>query len=197
VAQKPECDRAQPALLCAAGISDDDPTGIELLLKRKVTVDSRDALGRTALMVAALQGHTAIAATLLDAGAQVALADARGTTALMEATRSGSDEVLRLIAEHDSALDAVDASGRSALIIACQSRQACEASVRHLLLAGASRDLAASDGRRAVDFAAAAGRWNIVALLDPDYPLPGEPGRSGPSRRRPAVADASSRRAAF
>ena len=169
---KPECDRAQPALLCAAGISDDDPTGIELLLKRKVTVDSRDALGRTALMVAALQGHTAIAATLLDAGAQVALADARGTTALMEATRSGSDEVLRLIAEHDSALDAVDASGRSALIIACQSRQACEASVRHLLLAGASRDLAASDGRRAVDFAAAAGRWNIVALLDPDYPLP-------------------------
>ena len=80
---KPECDRAQPALLCAAGISDDDPTGIELLLKRKVAVDSRDALGRTALMVAALQGHAAIAATLLDAGAQVGLADSRGTTALM------------------------------------------------------------------------------------------------------------------
>jgi ankyrin repeat protein len=169
---KPECDRAQPALLCAAGISDDDPTGIELLLKRKTSVDSRDSLGRTALMVAALQGHTGIAATLLDAGAQVGLADTRGTTALMEATRSGSEEVLRLIAERDSALDVVDASGRSALIIACQSRQACEASVRHLLLVGASRDLAASDGRRAVDFAAAAGRWNIVALLDPEYPLP-------------------------
>jgi len=169
---KPECDRAQPALLCAAGISDDDPAGVELLLKRKVNVDARDTLGRTALMVAALQGHSAIAATLLDAGAQAGLADSRGTTALMEAARSGSEEVLRLIADHDSALDVVDASGRSALIIACQSRQACEGSVRHLLLAGASRELAASDGRRAVDFAAAAGRWNIVALLDPEYPLP-------------------------
>ena len=30
----------------------------------------------------------------------------------------------------------------------------------------------ASDGKRAVDFAAAAGRWNIVALLDPDYSVP-------------------------
>jgi ankyrin repeat protein len=169
---KCECDRAQPALLCAAGVSDDDPAGIELLIKRKANVDSRDSLGRTALMVAALQGHAGIVATLLDAGAQVGLADSRGTTALMEATRSGSEDVLRLIAEHDPALDVVDASGRSALIIACQSRQACEATVRHLLLAGASRDLAAADGRRAVDFAAAAGRWNIVALLDPEYPLP-------------------------
>lgn len=169
---KPDCDRAQPALLCAAGISDDDPTGVELLLKRKVKVDSRDSLGRTALMIAALQGHVGIAAALLDAGAHVGLADSRGTTALMEATRSGSEEVLQLVAEHDPAPDVLDASGRSALMIACQSRQACEGTVRHLLLAGASRDLTAADGRRAVDFAAAAGRWNIVALLDPDYPLP-------------------------
>jgi hypothetical protein len=169
---KSECDRAQPAILCAAGVSDDDAAGIELLLKRKANVDARDSLGRTALMVAALQGHAGIVATLLDAGAKVGLADSRGTTALMEATRSGSEDVLRLIAEHDPELDVVDASGRSALIIACQSRQGCEATVRHLLLAGASRDLTAADGRRAVDFAAAAGRWNIVALLDPEYPLP-------------------------
>src|SRR5512146_2436621 len=169
---KPECERAQPALLCAAGIADDDAHGVELLLKRKVKVDARDSLGRTALMVAALQGHVGIAAALLDAGAQVGLADSRGTTALMEATRSGSEALLKLIADHDPSPDVLDASGRSALIIACQSRQACEGSVRHLLLAGASRDLAAADGRRAVDFAAAAGRWNIVALLDPDYPLP-------------------------
>jgi ankyrin repeat protein len=169
---KSECDRAQPALLCAAGISDDDPTGVELLLKRKANVDARDALGRTALMVAALQGQAGIVAALLEAGAQAGLADSRGTTALMEATRSGSQEVLRAIMDHDPALDVVDASGRSALIIACQSRQGCEATVRHLLLAGAARDLTAADGRRAVDFAAAAGRWNIVALLDPEYPLP-------------------------
>ena len=169
---KPDCDRAQPALLCAAGISDDDPYGVELLLKRKVKVDSHDSLGRTALMIAGLQGHAAIVAALLDAGAQAGLADSRGTTALMEAARSGSEAALKLIADHGPALDALDASGRSALIIACQSRQACEGTVRHLLLTGASRDLTAADGRRAVDFAAAAGRWNIVALIDPDYPRP-------------------------
>ena len=169
---KPECDRAQPALLCAAGISDDDPAGVDLLLKRRVNVDARDTLGRTALMVAALQGHAGIVARLLDAGAQVGLADSRGTTPLMEATRSGSEAVLKLIVAREPGLDVVDATGRSALIIACQARQACEGNVRHLLLAGAARDLAAADGRRAVDFAAAAGRWNIVALLDPEYPLP-------------------------
>lgn len=177
---KPDCERAQPALVCAAGISDDDSRGVELLLKRKVKVDTRDSLGRTALMVAALQGHAAIAAALLDAGAQVGLADSRGTTALMEATRSGSEDVLRLIAAHDRAPDVLDATGRSALMIACQSRQACEGTVRHLLLAGASTELATTDGRRAVDFAAAAGRWNIVALLDPDYPLPANMADSKP-----------------
>ena len=169
---KPEYERSQPALLCAASAPDDDPRGVAMLLKRKVNVDARDALGRTALMMAALQGHRAVSAALLAAGAKADLADSRGTTALMEATRSGVEEVVKLIAAADPARDAVDASGRTALIIACQSRHACEATVRQLLGAGVSRDLAAPDGRRAIEFAAQAGRWNIVALLDPDFPLP-------------------------
>jgi ankyrin repeat protein len=169
---KAEPERAQPAMLSAAGVADDDPAVIELLLKRKARVDVHDALGRTALMVAALQANTAIAEVLIDVGAQVGLADSRGTTALMEAARSGADEVLELLAARDSAPDAVDAMGRSALIIACQSRQSGEATIRMLLAAGAARDLLTADGKRAVDFAAAAGRWNIVALLDADFPLP-------------------------
>ena len=169
---KPEHERSQPALLCAASAPEDDPRGVALLLKRKVSLDARDPLGRTALMMAALQGHRVISAALLAAGAKADLADSRGTTALMEATRSGSEDVVKLIAAQDPARDAVDASGRTALIIACQSRHACEATVRQLLVAGVSRDIAAPDGRRAIDFAAQAGRWNIVALLDPDFPLP-------------------------
>ena len=164
--------RGQPALLGAASVADDDPTGVELLLKRKAGVDAHDALGRTALMIAALQGNAAIAKTLIDAGAQVGIADGRGTTALMEAARAGSQPVLELLAARDAALDAVDAMGRTALIIAAQSRQAGEATIRALLAAGASGDSRTADGKRAVEFAAAAGRWNIVALLDPDYPVP-------------------------
>jgi hypothetical protein len=169
---KLECERAQPALLSAAAYSDDDPTGVELLLKRKARVDAHDALGRTALMLAALQGNTATAEALIDAGAQVGIADTRGTTALMEAARSGADGVVELIAARDPALDAVDAMGRTALIIASQSRQSSETTIRLLLAVGAGRDVATADGKRAVDFAAAAGRWNIVVLLDPDYPVP-------------------------
>src|SRR5690606_29967530 len=37
---------------------------------------------------------------------------------------------------------------------------------------GIAADAAAADGRRAIDHAAAAGRWSIVSLLDPAYPLP-------------------------
>jgi hypothetical protein len=123
-------------------------------------------------MIAALHGNAAIAETLIDAGAQVGASDARGTTALMEAARSGADVVVELIAQRNPALDAVDAMGRTALIIASQSRKSGEATIRLLLQGGASPDIRTSDGKRAVDFAAAAGRWNIVALLDPDYPLP-------------------------
>ena len=169
--RKAECERAQPALLSAA-YSDDDPTGVELLLKRKAKIDAHDALGRTALMMAALHGNTATAEALIDAGAQFGIADTRGTTALMEAARSGADGVIELIAARDPALDALDAMGRTALIIASQSRQSSETTIRLLLAAGAGRDVTTGDGKRAVDFAAAAGRWNIVALLDPDYPVP-------------------------
>jgi len=181
---KMENERAQPALLSAAACNDDDPTGAELLLKRKARVDACDALGRTALMIAALHGNAAIAEVLIDAGAQVGATDTRGTTALMEAARSGADVVVELIAQRDPAPDASDAMGRTALIIASQSRKSGETTIRLLLQAGASSDIRTSDGKRAVDFAAAAGRWNIVALLDPDYPLPASVADS------PAVAPA-------
>ena len=169
---KIEIEHAQPALLAAASIADDDTQGIKQLLRRKARVDACGTLGRTALMTAALHGHAAIAQTLIEAGARIDLADAHGATALMEAARSGAPTVLGVLAAHRPAPDLVDAIGRSALVIASQSTQASEEIVCRLLALGASRELTSADGRRAVDFAAAGGRWNIVALLDPQYPRP-------------------------
>jgi ankyrin repeat protein len=169
---KAEVAHAQPALLAAASIADDDVQGVKLLLKRKARVDARDSLGRTALMTAALHGHAAIVKALLDAGAAVNASDTHGTTALMEAARADATEVLDELAASKPAADLVDHAGRSALMIASQSTRASEETVRRLLALGAARSLAVADGRRAVDFAAAGGRWNIVALLDPDYPRP-------------------------
>jgi uncharacterized protein len=169
---KTDTDHGQPAIISAASVDDDDPQGIKLLLKRKARVDAQGPLKRTALMTAAMNSNAFVAQLLLDAGAQIDLADAHGVTALMEAARAGSADVLDVFASRKPSLDLVDSAGRSALIIACQSIKASEDIVRRLLDMDASRDVAVTDGRRAVDFAASAGRWSIVALLDPSYPIP-------------------------
>ena len=169
---KVEPEHAQPPLIAAAALGEDDPHGVKLLLKRRAHANARGRLGRTALMSAALHGHAAIAGALLDAGAQIDLADSHGTTALMEAARSGAHEVLDVFAGHSFAPDLCDAHGRTALMIASQSKQGCELAVEKLLAMGASVAITSADGRRAVDYAATAGRWSIVARLDPQYQLP-------------------------
>jgi len=169
---KPELPRTQPSLLLAAGVGDDDPVGVKSLIKHRASANARGAMERTALMTAALAGHARIAEALLAGGADPDLADHRGTTALMEAARSGSVALIHALGKRKSDPNLVDASGRSALIVACQSRNANEETVRALLSLGADRAHVAADGKRALDHAAAAGRWHIVALLDPAYPLP-------------------------
>lgn len=167
-----EVEHAQPALTAAAAIADDDITGVKLLLKQKARVDAPGPLGRTALMAAALSGHAGIVRCLLDAGASVDLADSHATTALMEAARAGAAEVVALLAARKPDPNKVDHLGRSALVIACQSRQTSPAVVRALLALGIDRQRACTDGRRALDHAIAGGRWDLVALIDPDYALP-------------------------
>lgn len=167
-----EVEHAQPALLAAAGVPDDDVTGVKLLLRQRARVDAQGPLGRTALMAAALAGHAAIARALLDAGADADHIDSHGATALMEAARAGAAAVIALLAARKPDPNRVDQLGRSALVIACQSRQAKVDSVRGLLALGVDKTLACRDGRRAIDHAVAAGRWDLVAVIDPGYPLP-------------------------
>ncbi len=167
-----EVEHAQPAIQLAAGVAEDDAEGVRLLLRRKARVDAPGRFDRSALMTAALAGHARIAEALLAGGARVDLVDQHGTTALMEAARSGAVAVIHALGKRKADPDRVDATGRSALIIACTSRLASEETVRALLALGADRSLAGGDGKRALDHAAGSGRWHIVALLDPAYPLP-------------------------
>ena len=169
---KPDLEAAQPALIHAAGIAEDDPFGIRLLLRQRAAVNAGNALGRTALMTAALAGHSRIMEALLGSGADTDLADSRGTTALMEAARSGAVAAIHALGKRKPQMDRVDQNGRTALMVACQSRHSGEDAVRALLALGADRAMAGADGKRAVDHAASAGRWHIVALIDSAYPLP-------------------------
>ncbi len=165
-------EHAQPALLLAAGVADDDAAGVKLLGKRKLDLDVRGRLERTALMVAALDGHAQIAEALLALGANADLCDRNGTSALMEAARAGSVPIIQALGKRKVDPNRRDSLGRTALIIACGSRTANEEVVRALLSLGADPALAANDGRRAIDHAQASGRWPIVARLDPAFTVP-------------------------
>jgi ankyrin repeat protein len=163
---------ADTALPAAAGIADDDPEGVQLLLKHKAHVNAVDALGASALAHAARENHAAIARVLLEAGANAATADRYGTTPLMEAARAGATDVVILLAEKQPDVHAADQHGRTALTLACQSPRTNAECLRALLALGADPRRKGSDGRSAIDQASAAGRWDLVALMDPDAPLP-------------------------
>lgn len=164
--------RPDVALPAAAGIADDDPEGVRILLKHKANPNTLDALGRSALLHAAREDHVDIARLLLDAGADAGSADRYGTTPLMEAARAGATEVVNLLAERHPDVHAVDQHGRSALILACQSPRVNTDCLRALLALGADPRRKGGDGRSAIDQASAAGRWDLVALLDPSAALP-------------------------
>jgi ankyrin repeat protein len=169
---KPVLAGAEPALVAAAGIADDDATGVKLLLKHRAAINAVDARQRHALLSAAAEGHEQIARALCAAGADVTLADHHGSTALMEAARAGAHTIVELLAQSQPDARARDHHGRDALTLACQSPHAHAETVRALLALGAEPKTAGSDGRSALDHATAAGRWDLVALLDPDTPLP-------------------------
>ncbi|HKT26769.1 ankyrin repeat domain-containing protein [Dyella sp.] len=162
----------EPALVAAAGIADDDVAGVKMLLKHRAAVNAVDARQRSALMVAAAEGHEQIARALCAAGADVNLADHHGSTALMEAARAGAAGVMELLTDAQADAGARDKHGRDALTLACQSPRAQVETVRALLALGADPKAPGSDGRSALDHAAASGRWDLVALLDPETPLP-------------------------
>ncbi|MDQ6647444.1 MAG: ankyrin repeat domain-containing protein, partial [Pseudomonadota bacterium] len=169
---KPTLPDSEPALVAAAGIADDDDAGVKLLLKHRAGVNAVDTRHRHALLAAASEGHEKMARTLCAAGAEVNLADHNGSTALMEAARSGAVGIVHLLAESKPDVRLRDHHGRDALTLACQSPHARAETVQALLALGAEPKTVGSDGRSALDHAATAGRWDLVALLDPDTPLP-------------------------
>ncbi|CAM5254631.1 hypothetical protein RLIN73S_02679 [Rhodanobacter lindaniclasticus] len=169
---KPAPAGGEPALVAAASITDDDPTGVALLLKHRAAVNALDARQRHALLGAAAEGHERIARALCDAGADVEQADKHGSTALMEAARAGASGIVQRLAEAKVNALARDQHGRDALMLACQSPHADATTIHALLELGADAKAAGSDGRSALDHASAAGRWDLVALLDPDTALP-------------------------
>lgn len=187
---KPEPAGATPALLAAAGSDEDDAAGVQLLLKHKARVDARDAHGRSALHEAARAGNVAALQAVLAAGADVDARDHAGYTPLLDAARGANSQALDALVAAGAARDAVDAQGRGALALATLADAPSLDLVQRLVALGVDPALAGTDGKRAVDLAAEAGRWTLVAALDPAYPLPArvaDDSRTAPPDRTPCA----------
>lgn len=167
-----EPPQGQPALLAAAGAEEDDPAGVQLLLRHRARVDARDGRGRGALHEAAAAGHAAIARALLDAGADVHARDAEERTPLLDAARGGHDTVAQVLLEAGADPHARDAGGCGVLQLACTAEAPSAALLRRFLDLGVDASLADGEGRRASDVAAGLGRWGLVRQLEPARPLP-------------------------
>jgi ankyrin repeat protein len=169
---RPEPAGGQPALLAAAGSEEDDAAGVQLLLRHKAKANARDARGRSALHEAAAAGHAGICQALLDAGADVEARDGEGRTPLLDAARTGAAEALDVLLAAKADPLASDANGANALHLACAADNAAPELAQRLLALGIDPQARDAYGRSALDVAADAGRWSLVALLDPTRALP-------------------------
>ncbi len=182
-----EAPRGMSALIAAASGHADRAPIIKRLLKAKAQVGAVDKLGRQALHAAALHGHGDCADALIAAGADVNARDAHGVTPLMEAARAGANRVLARLVFRKPDPTPVDGQGRGALHLACASKQANLETINTLLALGIDIQARSKDGRRALDIASQAGRWDLVAAIDPDAPRPTtldanvEPGEPAPA----------------
>lgn len=91
-----------PAALKLAGALQDAARAgnlpqLERLLQQGAALNAADTAGRTPLILAAMQGHTAVVQRLLAAGANTALIDHDGFNALQHARRQGFDGIAHLI----------------------------------------------------------------------------------------------------
>lgn len=169
---QPAPEFGQPALLAASG-GDDEVAGVELLLRHKAKVDACDADQRSALLLACQAGNPQIVAALLAAGADCNGRDAHAMTPLLAAAHSGNIAVLQHLAEQPG-LDtlACDAEGRNALALACLSANNSADVLALLLAIGVDREQCDQQGKRPIEYAMAAGRWRLVAVLEPEHELP-------------------------
>ncbi|RZA19210.1 MAG: hypothetical protein EOP93_09395, partial [Lysobacteraceae bacterium] len=95
-----------------------------------------------------------------------------GRTPLLDSARAAALPALETLLGAQSDPRATDAVGANALQLAVAAEAPSTALVKRLLELGVDARQQDADGRSAVDVAASAGRWALVAVLDPQRALP-------------------------
>ncbi|WP_168205176.1 ankyrin repeat domain-containing protein [Bythopirellula goksoeyrii] len=129
-----------------------------------IDVNQADDQQRTALMLAAFNGHTPIVKLLLDDGAELDHRDALGRTALMFAATADNGETVELLIDAGADVNAVDTGeGFTSLMHAAAEGQLKV--VQILLKHQADPTIRDVDGDTALDFATQNGHTDVVNLL--------------------------------
>ena len=141
------------------------PRDLRLLVAAGADVRGTDAGGQTAVMCAAVGGHTATAETLVELGADVNAADGGGVTAMMCAAVGGHVETLRALAALRGDVNAATA-GEGLTALMCAAVGGHTEAVRALVALGAERGARDGEGTTAAGHAADKGHADIAALLE-------------------------------
>ena len=150
------------ALLDAAENGDADQ--VKQLLAEGAPVDKAGAYGYTALHLAAMENHPAVVAILLHHHASVDLANDNGMTALHLAAMENHLPVVVILLDHHASVDLTDDTGEW-IPLHCASYGGHTDVMRHLLAAGASRDIANDDGRTPLQCAEMCDHTAVAELL--------------------------------
>ncbi len=135
----------------------------QLLFTGKIDPDKPGLFGKTALHLAAQDGHIEICRILLDGGATVDSRDQDRETPLHKAASFGREAVVDLLIDHGSEINAKSIKERTPLIFAAYYRHPRVAA--KLLQSGADPYWRASDGWTPACAAAAGGSLTILAWL--------------------------------
>jgi ankyrin repeat protein len=148
----------EPALVLAARAN---YTGtVDALLAAKANVNARSAVGDSAIMAAALNGHLELVKKLRARGAEINNA---GWTPLIYAATGGHDAVVEYLLAEGAAVNAVSPNGTSALMMAV--REGKVSTVTLLIAKGADVNQKNQQGGTALAWAARGNEPGMAAQL--------------------------------
>jgi hypothetical protein len=134
---------------------------VDALLAGKANVNAKSAVGDTAIMAAALNGHLDVVQTLRAKGAAL---DGPGWTPLLYAATGGHDAVVTYLLAEGANVNAPSPNGTTALMMAV--REGKPATARLLLAKGADVNARNQNGATALAWAKRGNEKELAAQLE-------------------------------